>query len=54
MPMTERTVRIDLIGLQDILREHGDIQPDEYVNDAHVEPNELVIRVLKEKEVVNG
>jgi len=48
MGMKERIIRIDLTDLEKILKEQGTIKKDEFLNDAHIEPNELVIRVLSE------
>jgi hypothetical protein len=47
--MTERQIRMELSDLQLMLLESGKIEPDEALNDAHIEPGELVIRVLKEE-----
>jgi len=44
----ERIIRIELTDLEKILREQGTIKKNEYLNDAHIEPGELVIRVLAE------
>ena len=46
--MKERIIRMDLSDLEKILKEQGSIKKDEFLNDAHIEPNELVIRVLAE------
>jgi hypothetical protein len=39
---------MDLRDLEKILRKAGTIKANEYLNDAHIEPGELVIRVLAE------
>jgi len=44
----EIIIRIDLPQLEKILKKQGTIKKNEYLNDAHIEPNELVIRVLAE------
>lgn len=46
--MKERIIRMDLTDLEKILKEQGTIKEEEFLNDAHIEPNELVIRVLAE------
>ena len=46
--MKERIIRMELTDLGKILKEQGTIKEDEFLNDAHIEPNELVIRVLSE------
>lgn len=47
--MKERQLRLELSDLELMLKESGKIEPDEVLNDAHIEPGELVIRVLKEE-----
>jgi len=44
----ERIIRMELPNLERLLRKQGTIKKNEYLNDAHIEPNELVIRVLVE------
>ena len=39
---------MELTDLEKILKEQGTIKDNEFLNDAHIEPNELVIRVLAE------
>ena len=46
--MKERIIRMALTDLEKILREQGTIKKNEHLNDAHIEPGELVIRVLAE------
>ena len=46
--MKERIIRMELTDLEKLLREQGTIKKNEYLNDAHIEPGELVIRVLAE------
>jgi len=46
--MKERIIRMELTDLEKLLREQGTIKKIEYLNDAHIEPGELVIRVLAE------
>jgi len=46
--MKERIIRMELTDLEKILKKQGTIKANEYLNDAHIEPNELVIRVLAE------
>ncbi len=46
--MKERTIRMELTDLEKLLREQGTIKKDECLNDTHIEPGELVIRVLAE------
>ena len=46
--MIERMIRLELSDLELMLKESGKIEPDEALNDAHIEPGELIIRVLKE------
>lgn len=48
--MKERILRLELSDLERMLKESGQLEPSEMLNDAHIEPNELVIRVLKEEE----
>ena len=48
MTMLERTVRLNLNDLELMLKKQGTIQANEFLNDAHIEPNELVLRVLAE------
>ena len=43
----EKTLRLDLEELENILKKAGAIQDNESLNDAHVEPGELVLRLLK-------
>ena len=45
----DRIIRMELSDLEQLLRKQGTIKENEYLNDAHIEPNELVIRV-KSKE----
>ena len=47
--MTEREVRLDLNELELMLRKQGTIETNEFLNDVHIEPGELVLRVLKEE-----
>jgi len=42
----ERIIRMELGDLEKLLREQGKIKKNEYLNDAHIEPGELVLRVL--------
>jgi len=49
IPMTEREVRLDLNDLELMLRKQGTIEANEFLNDVHIEPGELVLRVLKEE-----
>ena len=44
--MGERIIRYDLKDLEDILKKAEIIKPEEHLNDAHIEPDELVIRVV--------
>jgi hypothetical protein len=44
----ERIIRMELPDLEKLLRKQGTIKKNEYLNDAHIEPNELVIRLLAE------
>ena len=44
--MQERIIRMDLTDLEKLLQEQDIIKKNEYLNDAHIEPGELVIRVL--------
>jgi len=44
--MKERIIRMELTDLEGILKKQGTIKEDECLNDAHIEPGELVIRVL--------
>jgi len=44
----ERIIRMELPNLEKLLKKQGTIKKNEYLNDAHIEPNELVIRVLAE------
>jgi len=46
--MNERTIRLDLNELENILKRAGTLKADDHLNDAHIEPNELVLRVLSE------
>jgi hypothetical protein len=46
--MKERTIRLDLNELENILKAAGILRSGEHLNDAHIEPNELVLRVLSE------
>ena len=46
--LKERIIRLDLTDLEKLLKEQGKVKQNEFLNDAHVEPNELVIRVLAE------
>jgi hypothetical protein len=39
---------MELPDLEVILEKQGTIKEDEYLNEAHIEPGELVIRVLTE------
>ena len=48
MALKERIIRIDLSDLDGILHREGYLEPGESLNDAHIEPNELVLRALKE------
>ncbi|GAH64893.1 unnamed protein product [marine sediment metagenome] len=48
--MKERIIRLELTDLEDILKEKGSIKEEESLNDAHIEPGELVLRVLYEDE----
>jgi hypothetical protein len=50
----DRIIRMELPDLEKLLREQGTIKKNEYLNDAHIEPNELVIRVLVEDEKKGG
>jgi hypothetical protein len=51
--MKERIIRMDLTDLEKILKEQGSIKKDEFLNDAHIEPGELVLRVLSVISQVN-
>ncbi len=48
--LKERILRLELTDLESILRTAGYIEKSEQLNDAHVEPGELVLRVLSENE----
>ena len=48
----ERIIRMELTDLERILKKQGTIKKGECLNDAHIEPGELVIRVLSEEENV--
>jgi len=50
----DRIIRMELPDLEELLRKRGTIKENEYLNDAHIEPNELVIRVLVEDEKQGG
>lgn len=50
----ERIIRMELPDLEKLLKKQGAIKKNEYLNDAHIEPNELVIRVLVEDEKKGG
>ena len=50
----DRIIRMKLPDLEELLRKRGTIKENEYLNDAHIEPNELVIRVLVEDEKQGG
>jgi hypothetical protein len=39
---------MDLGDLEELLKKQGTIKENESLNDAHIEPGELVIRVLAE------
>ncbi len=52
--MKERIIRMELPNLEKLLKKQGTIKKNEYLNDAHIEPNELVIRVLVEDEKKGG
>ena len=52
--MKDRIIRMGLLDLEKLLRKEGTIKKNEYLNDAHIEPNELVIRVLAEDEKRGG
>ena len=52
--MKERIIRMELPNLEKLLRKQGTIKKNEYLNDAHIEPNELVIRVLAKDEKRGG
>lgn len=43
----EKIIRLDLEELESILKKVEVIQDDESLNDAHIEPGELVLRLLK-------
>ena len=46
--MKERIIRMELTDLEGILKKQGTIKEEESLNDAHIEPGELVLRVLAE------
>jgi hypothetical protein len=48
MGMKERIIRLELEDLETLLKEQHIIKKAESLNDAHIEPGELVIRVLSE------
>jgi len=50
----DRIIRMELPDLEKLLRKQGTIKKNEYLNDAHIEPNELVIRVLAEDRKKGG
>lgn len=50
--LKERILRLDLTELEGILRTAGKIEESETLNDGHVEPNELVLRLLSEDEEI--
>lgn len=52
--MKDRIIRMELSDLEQLLRKQGTIKENEYLNDSHIEPNELVIRVLVEDEKKGG
>ena len=52
--MKDRIIRMGLLDLEKLLRKEGTIKKNEYLNDAYIEPNELVIRVLVEDEKKGG
>ena len=53
--MKDRIIRLGLDELELTLRENGQIESEEWLHDAHIEPNELVIRIYgKESGDENG
>ena len=46
--LKERILRLELTNLESILRTAGYVEKSEQLNDAHIEPGELVLRVLSE------
>jgi len=47
----ERIIRMELGDLEKLLRKQGEIKKNEYLSDAHIEPGELVLRVLVDDKV---
>jgi hypothetical protein len=48
MGMKERIIRLELEDLETLLKTQHIIKKTESLNDAHIEPGELVLRVLAE------
>jgi hypothetical protein len=46
--LKERILRLELTNLESILRTAGYVEKSEQLNDAHIEPGELVLRMLSE------
>ncbi len=46
--MQEREVRLDLRDLELLLKDRDTIELKEAINDVHIEPGELVLRVLSD------
>ena len=44
-----KEVRLDLTRLEELLKQAQLLEAHEFLNDAHIEPNELVLRVLRER-----
>ncbi len=44
----QRTIRLEITELEEMLKDLGTINQGEHLHDAHIEPGELVITVLSE------
>lgn len=54
MSYKAKEIRLDLEELEGILQKAGKISEKGHLNDAHIEPGELVLRVLEDVTVKEG
>jgi len=47
----ERVIRLDITEVQEILRAAGKIGDNDYLLEGHIEPGELILKILTSEDV---
>lgn len=46
--MAQRTIRMEIEDLEDILRKNGDLKGGEFLEHIHIEPGEMVVVIVND------